>query len=336
MWLQRELRHVAAASDVRKLSTAKSQTRTTKGGVPLRPPFCFLEEPMRARSVMVILAMAMAMLGCNRERASITGAYGEAVLMGQVVMAGMENPSPAGVRVSVQGTGMTMILAEDGRFTFAGVPRNAVLHFSREDGIDASLAVTATSRALTVEVSKAGAKEDKSNRGQSGRQKKYEFEGLVRSASATELVVFTSHREEVTIGLDADTVIRKGNQIIASGADITVDTRVHVRARKVDDAYVANLVIVQNPADDPDDGEDARPAVKEYEGTIVSASETELVVFTSHKEEVTFVLNGDTVIRKGNTPVAAADLLAGWRVHVKATTEGDTKTATLVIVQKNK
>ncbi len=285
----------------------------------------------------VILAVAMALVACRGgERASITGAYGEAVLMGQVVMSGLENPSPAGVQVSVRGTGMSMVLAEDGRFTFAGVPERAVLDFRREDGIEASLAVASTGRPLTVELTKAGAKEGKGNRGRGNGQKKYEFEGLVRSASETELIVFTSHREEVTIGLDAETVIRKGHQILTSGADITVGTRVHVRARLVEDAYVANLVIIQNPADDDDDGEDEGPAVQQYEGTIVSAGEAELVIYTSHKQEETFAINDDTVIRKGNTPVAAADLQAGWRVHVKATSEGDTKTAVEVIVQKDK
>lgn len=291
---------------------------------------------MKVRSLLIVMAVGLALAACNGERATVTGSYGEGLLAGQVTIADMENLSPAGVEVSVRGTGMTTVLGEDGRFTFAGVPANAVLDFRRGDGIDASMVVTQATRSLKVELNRSGAKPAKGNRGQgSGGQKKYEFEGTVRSASATELVVFTSHREEVTIALDADTVIRKGNETLASGADITVGTRVHVRARKVDDAFVASLVIVQNPGED-DGGEDDGPTVKEYEGTIVSAGETELVVYTSHKEEVTFVLNGDTVIRKGNTPVAAGDLQAGWRVHVKATSEGDVNTAVLVIVQKDK
>jgi hypothetical protein len=54
--------------------------------------------------------------------------YGDQVVAGQVVMASeMDNSSPAGVEVSVVGTGMSAILAADGRFTFAGVPANAEL-----------------------------------------------------------------------------------------------------------------------------------------------------------------------------------------------------------------
>jgi hypothetical protein len=68
-----------------------------------------------------------------------------------------------------------------------------------------------------------------------------------------------------------------------------------------------------------------------------SASATELVIVDSHRQEVTFVLTAETVIRKGNTPMAAADLQEDDRVHVRADTAADgTKTALLVIVQKAK
>jgi hypothetical protein len=116
---------------------------------------------------------------------------------------------------------------------------------------------------------------------------------------------------------------------------------VHVKARKADDVYTALLVIVQNPAgeEDDDEGDEGTtpPARKEYEGLVRSASATELVIVDSHRQEVTFVLTADTVIRKGNTPMAATDLEEDDRVHVKADTAVDgTRTALLVIVQKAK
>jgi hypothetical protein len=265
------------------------------------------------RLMVLIAAVAMVLVGCSREGQDVTGSYGGGVLAGTVVLSGIEG-SPEGVEVSVRDTGMTATLGADGRFAFSGVPDKAILDFRRGDGIQASLAVSGNGKGGSVMVQLGrGSASKSSGRGNSGKDKR-EFEGLIVSASAEELVLFTSHKEEVTIGLSADTVIRKGNEILTA-ADLTADMRVHVKAKKVDDTLTALLVIVQEGEDDGEDEE--RPELREYEGTIVSASATELVVFTSKKVEVTFVLSADTVIRKGNTPVAPEDLRPGQRVHVK-------------------
>jgi hypothetical protein len=64
---------------------------------------------MRTRvSQWVVVVMVVALAACNRgERASVTGAYGEGVVSGQVTMAAGLGTSPAGVEVSLRGTGMT-------------------------------------------------------------------------------------------------------------------------------------------------------------------------------------------------------------------------------------
>lgn len=310
----------------------------SKRGAYQTPPVCFSGDSMKLKHSVVLVATLLAM-ACQRERATITSAYGAGVVTGNVVVSGVENTSPAGLQVTVRGTGMMTTLAADGAFSFAGLPDGAELRFRRHDGIDVSLAVASNAGHLLIEVSPKAAKTSGRRRAAGrGGEKVYEFEGLIRSASATELVVYTSRQQEVTILLDAQTVVRKGQQIV-SAADLTVGTRVHVKSRKTDDVYTALLVIVQNPAEEEDDdGEETAPRPrKEYEGLVRSASETELVIFDSHGEEVTFVLNAETVIRKGNTPVAATDLQADDRVHVKADTADDgTKTAVLVIVQKMK
>src|SRR5689334_12728475 len=84
--------------------------------------------------------MVIALAGCNG-RETVTGAYGNRVVAGQVAMAaGMFNSSPAGVRVAVGATGMSAVLDATGNFMFVDVPENAGLHFTRaEDGIDAHL-----------------------------------------------------------------------------------------------------------------------------------------------------------------------------------------------------
>ena len=290
---------------------------------------------MKSRQAIVIIAALLALAACKGERATVTGSYGAGVVAGRVVVTGMDNNSPAGVQVSLRGTGMTTTLEADGGFTFAGVPEGAELIFRRADGIDATLSVPRSDTFLNVALTAGSAKSSSRRRSARGGEKVFEFEGLVVSASATELVVFTSHNEEVTFVIDATTIVRKGHQTV-DPAELTADTRVHVKAKKADEVYTAVQVIVQNPAED-DGGGNARPARKEYEGVVRSASATELVIFDSHREEVTFVLNGDTVVRKGNTPIDPADLEENDRVHVKATTAEDgTKTATEVIVQKMK
>lgn len=287
---------------------------------------------MKRQLVWMLAAVAVFVLGAcqGSERATLTGAYGSAVVTGEVVMT--EGVSPAGVEVSVSGTGMTVVLAADGRFSFAGVPEEAELVFQRpSDGINATLRIQSAGHVI-VELAQASAKK---GRRRAAGSKTYEFEGILQSATATEIVVDSSRQPGVVIGLTPTTVIRHGGTVLTA-ADLVAGMRIHVKALKIGEAFSATLVIVQNDGQD-DDEEDDRPAVREYEGTVVSASATELVIFSSKKVEETFILDAATVIRKGNTPVPATDIQPGWRVHVKASTGTDgAKTAVLVIVQKNK
>ena len=280
---------------------------------------------MKATRMLVLAVVVVTLGACRGERrADVTGSYGSGVLSGQIVLNGIEG-SPEGVEVSVRDTGMRTVVGADGRFAFAGVPDNAILDFRRGDGINASLAVNGKG-SITVELGQSGASKGK-GRGNNTKDKR-EFEGVIKAAGGEEITVLTSHNEEILIGLTTETVIRKGNEILAP-EDLAADMHVHVRARKLDDKDTAQLILVQGE----DDGDD-KPAVREYEGTIVSASDTELVVLTSHGEEVTFVLTAETDIRKGNTPVLPAELLPGQRAHVKATVAEDgAATAVLVIVQ---
>src|SRR5262249_12936595 len=71
----------------------------------------------------------------------------------------------------------------------------------------------------------------------------------------------------------------------------------------------------------------------EIEGVIKTAAAGSLVITTSHKEDVTVMLTSTTIIRHGDMPIAAADLKAGERVHVKAAQVNGVKTATEIEVQ---
>lgn len=285
--------------------------------------------------VVVLMMAAFALAACRgNERSTLTGGFGSGVVSGQVVMA-ESGSSPAGVEVAVRGSGQSVTVGPDGRFAFAGLSEDVTLEFRRADGLQASLRLDQFGD-HTIELTQTTAKKASGRRRSigGGGTKVQQFEGLIRTAGAEEIVVYTSHKEEVTIALGAQTVIRKGNTTLTA-ADLTVDVRVHVKAQQAEGKWTALLVIVQNDGSEEEDGgEDDAPAVREYEGTVVSATATELVIFDSHKREVTFVINGETVIRKGNTPVLPADILVGTRVHVKATGPADgEKTAVRITVQ---
>ena len=72
---------------------------------------------------------------------------------------------------------------------------------------------------------------------------------------------------------------------------------------------------------------------QEVEGLITAVSDSEITVHDSHNQDVTAKITDATIIRKGDQILHAADLHPADRVHMKVTTSGDTKTATLVILQ---
>jgi hypothetical protein len=293
------------------------------------------------KKVLVLMMLAaVALMGCNgRGESMITGDYGSSMISGEVHLSGVSNTSPEGVQVSVRGTGMTATLGADGRFAFANMPEGAVLDFQRpSDAIDASLDLDGTASFVTVELqqAKAVATAKKSGRrrsGAGGGEKLHEFEGVIRTAAADSIVVYTSHKQEVTIGLVAGTTIRKG-QTALTPADLAVDTRVHVKARLANDVYTAALVIVQDAEGEDDDVPPPPAAVREYEGRVVAATAGSLTVFTSKKAEVSFLITPGTQIRRGSAGFNLGQILIGMLVHVKATPNADgTITADLIIVQ---
>jgi len=72
----------------------------------------------------------------------------------------------------------------------------------------------------------------------------------------------------------------------------------------------------------------------EIEATVVSVSETELVVSNSRGETITVVINENTVIRHGNRVLTVADLKPSDRVHVKAKREGESLLAIEIKLQQ--
>jgi len=264
----------------------------------------------------VVVALA-ALAGC-RDRESMTGTYGAGVVTGQVVMAAGTSASPEGVRVSVVGTGMSTLLGRDGRFTFAGMPDNAELHFMRADGIDARLAVP-SSGSLTIELNNNSAR---------GRKRavpsvpavQLQIEGTVVTAAADSLTVHSSHGEDVTVKLTDTTVIRHGQTPIAA-ADLKAGDRVHVKATLDGETKTATEVIVQNEGED--DGGDDGGTTMTANGTVKSVGADSLVVSTVPKGDVTVQVDASTDIKKQGDHITLADIHAGDEVNTMGTKVDD-------------
>ncbi|HSP35896.1 MAG TPA: DUF5666 domain-containing protein, partial [Thermoanaerobaculia bacterium] len=290
------------------------------------------------RSKVAVLTIAVAALfavSCRRHESSPTASYGDSLVSGQVVMAsGMANSSPAGVEVSVVGTGMSATLAADGRFSFAGVPDNAEITFRRGDGINARIGSSDANGALELSangVTKTAGK----RRGTSPDDPKphQQIEGTITNVAAdgSTITVHDSHGTDDKVTLTSTTLIRKGDKVVKA-TDLATGDRVHVKATMVNNVLTASQVIVQEQDDDT-----TQPPAKqtqEIEGTVVKASSSSITVHDSHGKDVTATIDSSTVVRKGQATVDPSTLQPGDRVHVKATAATDgTLTATEIIVQ---
>ena len=273
---------------------------------------------MRLAKWSAVAVAVMLFVACRGHEQSVAGTYGMSAVSGQVVMAG--GGSPAGVSVTVRGTGQTLVLAEDGRFSFTAVPEDVQLIFTRADGVHATYSARSTAGPVVVELNGSSATAQAHGRSRSAPSSpNSEFEGLVKSASATQLVLTDSHRGDVTITLDANTAIRKGQTPVAA-TDLKAGDRVHVRAaQQADKSYLASLVIVQQTENENEN----EPA--EFEG-IVKAISADSLTLTMPSGDVVLTVNSSTTF----TPAAP---VVGDRVHVRAQKTGDALVALSVRVQ---
>ena len=263
-----------------------------------------------ARWVVVVLAM-IALAGC-RDHESMTAVYGASVIAGQVVMVAGTSASPEGVRVSVVGTGMSTLLGPDGRFTFSNVPQGAQLHFMRDDGIDARVAVPSTSAPFTVEIN--------GNSAQAGRHRaagvpavEVQIEGTIVTPGAGSLVVHSSQGDDLTVKLTDSTVIRHGQTVIKA-ADLKAGDQVHVKATVKNDVKTATEVIVQDTGTSDDGGGDGASTMT-ANGTVKSVGSDSLVVTTVPKGDVTVQVDSSTIIRKQGDIIKLSDIHEGDGVN---------------------
>jgi hypothetical protein len=195
---------------------------------------------MKKVAILLLFAAALtaaALTGCSGE--SLTGGgYGSSVTSGQVHLAGVANTNPAGVQVSVRGTGMTAVLGADGRFAFANMPEGAVLDFQRAaDGIEAALTLDGREGFLTVEL-----RPGKAIASRALRIVAEEYEGRVVRMTAGELVILTGKQVEVTFRVTERTEIQN-NSASLNLRQVLKGVLVYVLATSNGDGtHTANLV----------------------------------------------------------------------------------------------
>jgi len=263
---------------------------------------------MRISRIAVLAGVVLVLAACRGHEA-ITGGYGADGVSGAVTMAaGMSNNSPAGVRVTVGGTGMSALLAADGRFSFFGVPETADLIFTRGD-VNARVRVTASPAPLLIELN--------SNAASVGRRRAapsaplLQIEGLITAISATEITVHDSHNQDVTVKITTDTIIRKGDQALQP-ADLHVGDRVHVQAKVSGDEKTAVNIMLQNP-DGEHDGSASQTMTAN--GTVKAVGASELTVSTVPKGDVAVKVDGSTIIKKQGDRIALSDIHVGDEVN---------------------
>ena len=264
---------------------------------------------MRSSRIAVLVGVVLVLAACRGHEA-ITGGYGAEGVSGVVTMAaGMSNSSPAGVRVTVGGTGMSALLATDGRFSFFGVPETADLSFTRGD-VNARIRVTASPAPLQIELN--------SNAASVGRRRAapsaplLQIEGLITAISDTEITVHDSHNQDVTVKITTDTIIRKGDQALQT-ADLHVGDRVHVQVKVSGDEKTAVNIMLQNP-----DGEDGSQTMT-ANGTVKATGASELTVSTVPRGDVVVKVDSSTIIRKQGDRIALSDIHVGDEVNTMGT-----------------
>jgi|GEM_PF-1323546 len=283
----------------------------------------------RFLSLTALVVVALLAFGCSNKHESITGLSETQPVSGKVFLTGdLSGANLQGIEVRIGGTPLVATTDNEGRFMFAAAPEGTLeLRLLRAaDGIDFSTSVM-SQPAVTIEMQSKRSSKPKAPK----PPKTTSLEGLVTAISSSSITLndARSHKPATAL-IDAKTVIRKGDHA-ATTADIKVGTRVEVKATVAsDNSLTATEIKAEDDGTNDDNGE-----AREFEGLITAVSASSITIADSHTHgDVTAALTATTIIRKGQTPVKAADLVVGQRVHVKATANADkTLTATEVIVQ---
>lgn len=223
----------------------------------------------------------------------------------------------SGVVKSVSATELT-ITTKNGDATFTLTPDTVVLLH----GVRATTAALATG--VKVEVHWfAGTGDTRVARLIEVHTDLVETEGIVTAISADSITVQPrAGGDPVTIAITPDTVVRMDGHQTSPGT-IAIGSKVEVKSvRNADNTLTAVLIQVDNPND-----------LTEVQGEVTAVSADSITVKTRSGDEVTFVVNADTIVRIDDRTAAIGDVRVGDHVEIDATSAGTTLTAVRIKVE---
>jgi hypothetical protein len=147
-----------------------------------------------------------------------------------------------------------------------------------------------------------------------------EIEGTATEVASDHLKVHTKSGDDVTVAVNADTIIRT-NDHLAGITDIKTGDRVNVNARVNTGGTLTALRIEVETEHGGGNGNDDHGA--ELTGNIASISSGAITVTTGGGATVTVKISATTSIRHGDTTLAPADLKVGNHVEVKGALNAD-------------
>ncbi len=153
---------------------------------------------------------------------------------------------PAGIRITIVGTNITVDVRGDGTFTLTNVPSGNVVLQITGPGVNATITLndlqTGQLVTITVNVNGATAEVDSDRRSKGGEE---QLEGRVESLPPTtpagDFIVAGR-----TVRTTATTTIRRGDDSAGVFADLVLGYRVHVKGNTAGGVLVAREVKIQN------------------------------------------------------------------------------------------
>jgi hypothetical protein len=267
----------------------------------------------------VVLAVILG--ACQQSETRVNGILGSSSVSGKVTTTGdLTGSSPAGIEVSVRGTGMRTVLDQSGAFSMFGLPaEDATLHFTRADGVDATYVLAKGESQVDISLTKSSAKSRRRGVGHPGA----EIEGLISATGEGTITVKTGNGSEYVVTLTETTIIRKGNRTLTV-EDLTVDTRVHVKALRGDgDSLNAVEIKVQNANGEDDGDDDSTPAVT-ANGIVTEVGTDYLMVHTADGRDIKVMVDENTRIKREGKPFPLAEIEVNDRAECMGTRVDDT------------
>jgi len=282
--------------------------------------------------LVVVGAFLLAAAGCGRSASPIAPdsaglpvtasppAAGAAAISGVILGAGVASSPLAvetsGLTVTVVGTSISAAVDSSGRFTLRDVPAGDVrLQFSAT-GVSASMTLTAVGAndRIQITVTITGSTANLEAQQRTGSDNRVELEGKIQSinTSARSLQVAGA-----TVMVPNDAIIRHGSQTLTF-ADLTADSRIHVRGTLEGAAVRAATLEVQNQ--NPPRGNDV-----ELEGTVSG--------LTGSCPVLTFTVKGTTVKTSAATKFEDGNC-TGVRNTVKVEVKGTRQSDGSVLASK--